>query len=92
MSKEKPQISQIKKENLSNLRNLWLIQHGTDHFAGREQEVQDLMMFARKGLAGEASVAFVTGEAGMGKTALVEEVFRRLKAENARVSHGSWAV
>ncbi|GAK56435.1 hypothetical protein B2_20216 [Candidatus Vecturithrix granuli] len=50
-------------------------------FVGREQEVQDVLAFARKGLAGQASVAFVTGEAGMGKTALVEEVFRRLKAE-----------
>ena len=39
------------------------------------------MALPAKRLAGEASVAFVTGEAGMGKTALVEEVFRRLKTE-----------
>lgn len=28
-------------------------------FVGREQEVQEVLAFVRKGLAGEASVAFV---------------------------------
>jgi hypothetical protein len=43
------------------------MQHGTDHFFGREQEVQNLMAFARKGLAVKRASGFVTGEAAWAK-------------------------
>lgn len=45
-------------------------------FVGREQEVQDLMAFARKGLTGEASVGFVTDKI--------------MSGDKREVTHESW--
>ena len=50
-------------------------------FAGRESELQELTAFAREALAGKAGVLFISGEAGMGKTTLAQELLRRLSAE-----------
>jgi len=50
-------------------------------FVGREEELQNLINFARNAFSGKAGVVFVTGEAGIGKTSLVGESFRQLKEE-----------
>ena len=54
-------------------------------FVGREEELQDLVEFARQAVSGKAGVAFVTGAAGSGKTALLEACLRRLRQADARV-------
>jgi predicted ATPase/predicted Ser/Thr protein kinase len=46
-------------------------------FVAREEELTRLGEFLDKALAGQSRVAFVTGEAGKGKTALVSEFVRR---------------
>lgn len=63
-------------------------------FVGREEELQTLMNLARKAFAEQGSVMFVTGEAGIGKTYLVKEFFRRLRAEfaNAVIASGQCSV
>jgi len=50
-------------------------------FIGRERELAQLQGFLQRSLAGEGQVAFVAGDAGRGKTALVREFTRR--AEDA---------
>ncbi len=45
-------------------------------FVAREQELDKLGKFFETALAGKGQVAFVTGEAGSGKTALVQEFAR----------------
>lgn len=50
-------------------------------YIGRQQEIQQLMEFARNALSGKGGVIFVTGEAGIGKSALVKEVWRALREE-----------
>ncbi|MFB0565693.1 MAG: AAA family ATPase, partial [Candidatus Aminicenantaceae bacterium] len=46
-------------------------------FVARKQELDKLGKFFKATLAGKGQVAFVTGEAGSGKTALVKEFARR---------------
>lgn len=46
-------------------------------FIGRERELTQLQGFLQRSLAGEGQVAFVAGDAGRGKTALVREFTRR---------------
>ena len=45
---------------------------------GRERELRALTDLARRAAAGESTAAFVSGDAGAGKTRLVEELARRL--------------
>jgi len=52
-------------------------------FVAREAELESLDGFLQQALAGKGRVAFVTGEAGTGKTALVQELVRR-----AQDAHG----
>jgi DNA-binding SARP family transcriptional activator/predicted ATPase len=49
----------------------------TPPFVARERELAHLDRFLDLALAGQGRVAFVTGEAGSGKTALVQEFVRR---------------
>jgi predicted ATPase/DNA-binding SARP family transcriptional activator len=46
-------------------------------FVARERELAQLSWFVERTLVGQGQVAFVTGEAGSGKTALVQEFVRR---------------
>lgn len=46
-------------------------------FVARKQELDKLSQFLETALSGKGQVAFVTGEAGIGKTALVQEFARR---------------
>jgi predicted ATPase len=55
----------------------------TPPFVAREYELAQLDRFLDLALAGQGRVVFVTGEAGSGKTALVQEFARR--AEDAHV-------
>src|SRR6266536_3448660 len=50
---------------------------------GREAEVAELRGFLRTARTGQAPVVFVAGEAGVGKTALVEHVLARVGAAGA---------
>jgi DNA-binding SARP family transcriptional activator len=52
-------------------------------FAGRESELQTLDVILQRTIAGEGGMAFVTGEAGSGKTALALEFCRRAAEEHA---------
>jgi adenylate cyclase len=51
-------------------------------FVARERELTQLDQFLTKALAGQGQVAFVSGQAGTGKTALVTEFARRAQAEH----------
>ncbi|MBV8771716.1 MAG: AAA family ATPase [Deltaproteobacteria bacterium] len=47
------------------------------HFVEREAELAQLHEWLRQALCGKAHIVFVTGEPGIGKTALVEEFLRQ---------------
>ena len=47
-------------------------------FIGRERELAALSALARRAAAGEGAIAFVSGEAGAGKTRFIEEAGRHL--------------
>ncbi|MFO7695687.1 MAG: BREX system ATP-binding domain-containing protein, partial [Anaerolineae bacterium] len=51
-------------------------------FVAREEELAHLQRYLDAMLAGRAQFAFVTGEAGCGKTALVQELARRAQHEH----------
>ena len=60
---------------------------------GREAELEQLHDWLEKVLAGVRQIVFVTGEPGIGKTAVVEIFIRRItkqKKEGARRAHSSW--
>jgi serine/threonine protein kinase/predicted ATPase len=46
-------------------------------FVARDHELEKLNLFLKTALSGKGQVAFITGEAGSGKTALVQEFARR---------------
>jgi serine/threonine protein kinase/tetratricopeptide (TPR) repeat protein len=52
-------------------------------FVGREQELERLTRSLEAALAGKGQVALVTGEAGSGKTALINEFARRAQEDHA---------
>jgi DNA-binding SARP family transcriptional activator len=71
-SREMPgeqQVSSISVEGLTNA--------DSAPFAGRRAELARLNNFLQAALAGQGRVAFVSGEAGSGKTALLHEFARR---------------
>jgi tetratricopeptide (TPR) repeat protein len=55
----------------------------TDTFVAREGEMARLSSYLRQALVGEGQICFVTGEAGSGKTALVQEFTRRAQEKHA---------
>jgi tetratricopeptide (TPR) repeat protein len=60
---------------------------GLEHtvFVARERELAQLDEFLAMALAGQGRVAFVTGEAGQGKTSLVNEFVRQAQASQAEL-------
>jgi predicted ATPase len=54
-------------------------------FVGRERELEQLQQFLHKANAGQGHVCFVTGEAGVGKSALVHEFVRRAEEVNTNL-------
>jgi serine/threonine protein kinase/tetratricopeptide (TPR) repeat protein len=55
---------------------------GRPVFVARQPELDKLRLFLETALSGKGQVAFVTGEAGSGKTALVQEFARRSQDAN----------
>ncbi len=58
-----------------------MIQADKTIFVGREEELTQLIALAKDAFSRNTGVVFVTGEAGIGKTFLIEEFFRRLQLE-----------
>lgn len=54
-------------------------------FVGRKQELAQLDQFLQRSLSGLPQIVFVTGEAGSGKSALVQTFLRRAQASYARL-------
>lgn len=54
-------------------------------FVGREPELKTLQQFLERATAGKTQIAFVAGEAGSGKSALLAEFVRRVEAADANV-------
>ncbi|MCE7981137.1 MAG: helix-turn-helix domain-containing protein [Caldilinea sp. CFX5] len=54
-------------------------------FVARKQELAQLETFLNKALIGQGQVAFVVGEAGSGKTALVQEFARRAQEAHSHL-------
>ncbi|MCI5147126.1 MAG: hypothetical protein D3923_16770 [Candidatus Electrothrix sp. AR3] len=54
-------------------------------FAGRTTDLEQLTALAEQSFAGKAQIAFVTGEAGMGKTSLAHELLRLLQEQHQDV-------
>lgn len=59
-----------------------MIQSDQPFFIGRDEELQQLFEFYHKAMNGQACMTFVGGEAGIGKTFLVEEFFRQVQHES----------
>jgi len=57
-------------------------------FVGRSQELGELETAFAEAAGGRASIAFVAGESGVGKTRLVDELAARARASGARVLSG----
>lgn len=58
---------------------------------GREPDIERLAQWCRAAVAGERQIVFVIGEAGMGKTTLVEEFLARLRrspSSDLLLAHG----
>jgi DNA-binding SARP family transcriptional activator len=60
-------------------------------FVAREPELNQLSHFLEQAISGHGGVIFVTGEAGSGKTALINEFTRRIQEahKNAIVAYGN---
>lgn len=58
-------------------------------FVARTRELEQLHSFLARTLAGQGQVAFVVGEAGSGKTALVTEFARQAQEAHGDPSTGS---
>ncbi|RFU39334.1 hypothetical protein DZF91_22960, partial [Actinomadura logoneensis] len=67
---------------------LRLVPPDAETFFGRDAETARLLDAAGRAAAGRFQVALVGGEAGIGKTALVERIARRLAADGWRVAWG----
>jgi tetratricopeptide (TPR) repeat protein len=54
---------------------------GAESFVGREPEMKRLEELLRKAVEGSGQLVFITGEAGIGKTALADEFLRRARRQ-----------
>lgn len=54
-------------------------------FVARERELEQLKAFLDMAISGEGRVVFVTGEAGSGKTSLIQEFARRSQTANGEL-------
>ena len=64
-------------------------QFSSDGFVGRQAELRQLHKWLEKVLKGERQIVFVTGEPGIGKTALVEAFLEQIADnKNVRVGRG----
>jgi DNA-binding winged helix-turn-helix (wHTH) protein/tetratricopeptide (TPR) repeat protein len=59
-----------------------------DRLVGRETELSQLHQCYRSAVSGKRQLVFVTGEPGMGKTALCRGFLRRIR--NVEVPHSAW--
>src|SRR5207247_2264224 len=57
-------------------------------FVGREKEFAELQRRMNATISGECQLAIVSGEAGVGKTRLMDELENLAKARKVRVLHG----
>jgi len=65
------------------------IEPGSNHIVGRERERQQLLDLLNGTLKGRSAVALVSGEAGIGKSTLVDELTREADGQGARVLFGA---
>lgn len=61
---------------------------GADVLIGREHELDQLRQVFDTARAGRPTIALLTGEAGIGKTRLVDEAARMARADGLRVLRG----
>jgi DNA-binding winged helix-turn-helix (wHTH) protein/predicted ATPase len=89
------QHSVVSSEELAGGRNPHSLapntRHSAPHFVGREVELAQLHNLFTKALSGQRQVVFVTGEGGIGKTALVDAFRQRLEAGDWRLAPSSQA-
>lgn len=64
------------------------ISTGTTDIAGREPERQQLQSLLTRALEGQGNLVLIGGEAGIGKTTLVDDLMRQAAARGALVLHG----
>jgi predicted ATPase/DNA-binding winged helix-turn-helix (wHTH) protein len=65
------------------------LKHQATNLIGREVELRKLHGWLQKALSGERQVAFVTGEPGIGKTALVEAFLQQVESDQGVwIGHG----
>src|SRR5438132_5043315 len=57
-----------------------LIESPANAFVGREPELRKLEEFLEQAIAGTGRVVFITGEPGIGKTSLSDELLRRARS------------
>jgi DNA-binding winged helix-turn-helix (wHTH) protein/predicted ATPase len=63
--------------------------HRATNLIGREVELRQLHGWLQKALSGERQIVFVTGEAGIGKTALVEAFLQQVTSDQGVwIGHG----
>ncbi len=63
-----------------------IFQHG---FAGRREEWEELGSYFQEAIDGEGSTVFISGEAGVGKTTLVEEFIDKIASKKAEIVKGT---
>ena len=80
-------IAPVRSESLANLPDLNLNRPGK--LAGRQPALDRLRLHLKKALRGQRQLVFVTGEAGIGKTTLIDTFLREIASQpNLRISRG----
>src|SRR5262249_55228641 len=86
IKRQKPVLSFVEGAKRENQSPAPRTQHPAPTFVGREAELTQLHDLLDKALNGERQIVFVTGEAGMGKTAIVEAFLRGIGNRELGVS------